>query len=54
MSHNVISAKGLRPVISKLLVFFNLYPFLLGSERISAWISSLAYPTPSKGMTLFG
>jgi hypothetical protein len=36
----------LKPVISKLLVFFNLYPFLLGSGRISAWILSLAYPTP--------
>jgi hypothetical protein len=42
----VIFAKELRLVISKLLVFFNLYPFLPGSGRISAWISLLAYPTP--------
>jgi hypothetical protein len=50
----VIFAKELKPVISKPLVFFNLYPFPLGTGRISAWISSLAYPTPPKGMTLFG
>jgi hypothetical protein len=50
----VIFAKELRPVISKLLVFFNLYPFPLGSERISAWILLLAYPTLLEGMTLFG
>jgi hypothetical protein len=50
----VTSAKDLKPVISKLLVFFNLYPFPLGSGRISAWILSLAYPTPPKDMTLFG
>jgi hypothetical protein len=42
----VIFVKELRPIISKLLVFFNLYPFPLGSGRISAWILSLAYPTP--------
>jgi hypothetical protein len=50
----VISVKELKPVISKLLVFFNLYPFPPGSGRISAWILSLAYPTLPKGMTLFG
>jgi hypothetical protein len=54
MSRSVIFAKELIPVISKLLVFFNLYPFPPGSGRISAWILSLAYPTLPKGMTLFG
>jgi hypothetical protein len=47
MSPSVISAKELKPVISKLLVFFNLYPSPLGSGRILAWILLLAYPTPS-------
>jgi hypothetical protein len=50
----VTSAKELKPVISKLLVFFNLYPFPLGSGRVSAWILLLVYPTPPKDMTLFG
>jgi hypothetical protein len=50
----VASVKELKPVISKLLVFFNLYPFLLGSGRISVWILSLAYPTLLKDMTPFG
>jgi hypothetical protein len=50
----VISAKELKPVISKLLVFFNLYPFPPGSGKISARILSYVYPTPPKGMTLFG
>jgi hypothetical protein len=50
----VTSVKELKPVISKLLVFFNLYPFLLGSGRISAWILLLAYPTPPKDMTPIG
>jgi hypothetical protein len=50
----VTYAKELKPVISKLLVFFNLYPFPLGSGRISIWTLSLAYPTPLKDMTPFG
>jgi hypothetical protein len=50
----VTSAKELKPVISKLLVFFNLYLFLLGSGRISIWTLLLAYPIPLKDMTLFG
>jgi hypothetical protein len=48
------SAKELKLVISKLLVFFNLYPFPLGSGRISAWTLSLAYPTLPKDMIPFG
>jgi hypothetical protein len=43
-----------QPVISKLLVFFNLYPSPHGNGKISAWILSLVYPTPPKDMTLFG
>jgi hypothetical protein len=31
-----------------------LYPFLLGSGKISAWISSLAYSTLPRDMILFG
>jgi hypothetical protein len=50
----MIFAKELKPVISKLLVFFNLYLFPVGNGRISAWILSLAYPTPLKDMTPFG
>jgi hypothetical protein len=50
----VTSAKELKPAISKLLVFFNLYPFLLESGRISVWTLSLAYPTPLKDMIPFG
>jgi hypothetical protein len=47
----VTSAKESKPVISKLLVFFNLYPFPLGSGRILVWILSSAYLTPLKDMT---